>query len=123
VAETYERAARTDILERIPVRLRDEIVLVPVSDISSIVADGELLEITTTDKQRYVINYRLKDLEARLDEKVFFRLSRGAIVNIEAVKSVAPMPGGTYAITLRDGRELLSSRIQSKVLRARLLKL
>jgi two-component system, LytTR family, response regulator len=110
-------------LERIPVKKRDEIFLVPVAEIVSIVADGELLFITTSQKEKYSINFRLKDLEVRLDPKKFVRLSRGAIVNLDMIASISPMPGGTFLVTLKDGQELVSSRLQSKILRAQLLKL
>ena len=40
---TYESSTRPALLERIPVRRRDEIILVPVTTIASIVAEGELL--------------------------------------------------------------------------------
>src|SRR5207253_8171561 len=39
----YETSARAPYLERIPVRRRDEIVIVPVAQITSIVAEGQLL--------------------------------------------------------------------------------
>ncbi len=119
----YEENAGKTLLERIPVRLRDEILLVPVAEIISITADGELLHITNRGGKKYTINYRLKDIEARLDEKKFVRLSRGAIVNLEMIAKISPMPGGTYLIALTDGQEIASSRFQSRILREKLLKL
>jgi len=119
----YEETSRQILLERIPIRLREEILLVPVSDISSIVADGELLHLTNLQNKKYTINFRLKDLEARLDSKRFVRLSRSALVNLEAIARISPMPGGTYSVTLKNGQEISSSRLQSRVLREKLLKL
>ena len=110
-------------LERIPVKVREDILLVPVGEISSIVADGELLHLTTAKNQKYTINFRLKDLELRLDEKHFVRLSRGALANLNLIERVSPMPGGTYLVTMKNGQEIASSRLQSKVLRSRLFKL
>src|SRR5918994_1169352 len=80
-AADYDAATRIGYLERIPVRERSEIILVPVANIASVVADGELLHITTAGNDRYSINYRLKELESRLDPARFARLSRGTIVN------------------------------------------
>lgn len=120
---TYDEFERDEILERIPVRKRDEFVLVPVSDLASIIADGELLHITTNGNQRYDINFRLKDLEPRLDPRKFVRLSRGAIVNLDVVSHISPMPGGTYLVSLQNGQEVPASRLQSKILRAKLLRL
>jgi DNA-binding LytR/AlgR family response regulator len=122
-ASTYEESAGSGILERIPVRQREEIVLVPVNEIASIVADAELLHITTVNNKKYTINYRLKDLELRLDERKFVRLSRGAIANLDMISRISPMPGGIYQIILKNGQEITSSRLQSKILRTKLFKL
>ncbi len=121
--DDYERKNSNEKLERIPIKKRGEIFFVPVGEIASVIADGELLHITTAKNQRFVINFRLKDLEARLDADKFVRLSRGALANLEMFEKAAPMPNGVYQITLKNGQEILTSRQQSKILRDRLLKL
>jgi two-component system LytT family response regulator len=120
--EIYEES-KNEFIERIPVKLKDEIIFVNVSEIASIVADGELLHITNIRNQKYVINFRLKDIEAKLSPSKFIRLSRGALANIEMFEKISPMPGGTYQITMKNGQEISTSRLQSRVLRERLLKL
>jgi len=122
-AEIYDELKKPDVLERIPVRVRDEILLVPVGEIVSIVADGELLNITNAVNKKFVVNHRLKDLEARLAPEKFVRLSRGAIVNLDHIAKISPLPGGTYLVTLKNNHELSVSRLQSRVLREKLLKL
>lgn len=122
-ADDYDAATKPDYIERIPVRERSEIILLSVGSIASIIADGELLHITTAADERYSINYRLKELETRLDPAKFTRLSRGAIVNIEMISRVSPMPGGTFVITLKNGQKLQASRLQSRVLREGLLRI
>lgn len=119
----YEETARPPLLERIPVRHREEILLLPVSQIASITADGELLHLTLDSQERYTITYRLKDIELRLDSAQFVRLSRSAIVRINAIRSATPMPGGTYLVSLTNGQQLHSSRSQSRILREDLLRL
>ena len=121
--DTYESSARPPYLERIPVRHREEVVIVPVQQIASIVADGELLNITTTRNERHTITYRLKDLERMLDPARFIRLGRGTLANVDQIGKVAVMPGGTHVAILANGQKLPVSRIQSRVLRERLLKL
>lgn len=119
----YDETSQQKILERIPVRLRDEIILLPVREVVSIVADGELLNITTARNERYTINFRLKDLETRLDASKFVRLARGTLANIEFIQKVSPMPGGTYLVTLKNNQRLSASRLQSRILREQLLRL
>src|SRR3984885_13491438 len=45
--EDYDLVARPRYIERIPVRRSSEVVIVPVQQIASIVAEGELLHLTT----------------------------------------------------------------------------
>lgn len=110
-------------IERIPVRRRDDVILLPVASIVTIVAEGELLHLTTKSGERHTITYRLKDLEARLPAGGFIRLSRGALVCVDAIAKVSPMPGGTYVVTMADGQQLPVSRLRSRVVRDALLKL
>jgi two-component system, LytTR family, response regulator len=125
------RAAATDytalqpptLLRRIPVRKRDDIYLVPVDQLVSIVADGELLQLITRSGERHIITYRLKDLEARLDPAQFVRISRGTLLNIAMIQKVTPMAGGTYVAVLNNGAQHPVSRIRGRVLRDQLLKL
>jgi two-component system, LytTR family, response regulator len=121
--DAYEAAATPPYLERIPVRRRDEVVIVPVDHIASIVADGELLTITTVRNERHTITYRLKDLEQRLDPRRFIRLGRGTLANIDLITKVSMMPGGTHVAALSNGQKLPVSRLQSRILRQRFLKL
>ena len=110
-------------LERIPVRKRDDVVLVPVAQVVAAVADGELLHLTTAAGERHTITYRLKDLEMRLPRGQFVRLSRGALVRIDAIARISPMPGGTYVVTLANGAQLPVSRLRARELREQLLRL
>jgi two-component system LytT family response regulator len=121
--EAYELAARGPYLERIPVRRRDEIVIVPVQQVASIVAEGEILHIATVANDKFTITYRLKDLEARLDPERFIRLGRGTLANIDQIAKVSVMPGGTHVAILGNGQKLQVSRLQSRVLRERFLRL
>jgi two-component system LytT family response regulator len=117
------RSGAEPALRRIPVRRRDDIVFVAIDDVASVVADGELLWITTLGGERYTINYRLKDLEARMDGERFIRLSRSALVNADAITKVSPLPGGTYVVMLANKQQLGVSRIQARTLRETLLRL
>jgi two-component system LytT family response regulator len=122
-AAMYESTAPLPYLERIPVRGRDVVTLLPVRQIASIVADRELLRITTIKNEQHVITYRLKDLEARLDPTKFVRLGRGTLASVDLITKIHIVTGGGYLVTLANGQELEVSRIQSRVVRERLLKL
>jgi two-component system, LytTR family, response regulator len=121
--DAYETSAKLPYLQRIPIRQREEVLIVPVNQIASIVADGELLHITTVKNERHTINHRLKDLEQRLDSNQFIRLGRGTLANVDLITRVSVMPGGTHVALLSTGHELPVSRLQSRILRERFLKL
>jgi two-component system, LytTR family, response regulator len=121
--DAYETAIKPPYLERIPVRRREEVILVPVSQIASIVADGELLHLTTIRNERHTITYRLKDLEQRLNPSKFIRLGRGSLANIDVITKVGVLPGGTHVAFLSNGQKVQVSRLQSRTLRSRFLKL
>jgi two-component system LytT family response regulator len=121
--EQYDETVPRVPLERIPVRLRDEIHLVSVRDVASVVADGELLHIRTGQGDRHTISYRLRDLETRIASSRFIRLGRGVIVNLDMIKRIIPLPGGTYSVILSNTQEFKVSRIQSRIIREQLLRL
>jgi two-component system, LytTR family, response regulator len=112
-----ERAAHARYVRRIPIRRRDVITLLPVEQVLTVRADGELLHIVTHTGERHTLTHRLKDLEARLDPRHFIRLSRSALVNIDAIRRVTAMPGGTYTVTLANTQTLPVSRTRARVLR------
>jgi two-component system LytT family response regulator len=120
---TLETIQRRQHLDRIPVKKRDETCLLPVRQIASIVAERELLHLTTIANERYTICHRLHALEARLDPRRFVRLGRGTLAALDTIQRFSPLPGGTYEVYLTNGQVLQASRIQSRVLRDTLLRL
>ena len=122
-SRAIQHSGRRQYVERIPVRRRDEVVILQVRQIASAIAEGELLHLTTISNERYTISHRLHALEAKLDPRRFVRLGRGTLANLDVIVRVNPMPGGTYVVKLSNGQELQVSRIQSRILRETLLKL
>jgi two-component system LytT family response regulator len=70
--------------------------------------------------QQFELPPTLNELELRLDPRQFFRISRAVIVNLDAVKEVAPTAGGHGEVTLRDGMRLEVSRRRFRDLTERL---
>ena len=54
--DAVEPATRSGYLERIPVRRRDEIAIVPVKQLATLVAQGELVHLTTIKGERHTIS-------------------------------------------------------------------
>jgi DNA-binding LytR/AlgR family response regulator len=65
----------------------------------------------------------LPGAEERLDLNQFVRLGRGTLINIDAIVKVNVMPGGTHLALLSNGQRVPVSRLQSRAISERLLKL
>jgi two-component system LytT family response regulator len=62
------------------------------------------------DGAHYWMDPALNELEARLVPGRFFRISRAALINLNAVGEVYPMPGGSGEVLLKNGARLEVSR-------------
>ena len=93
--------------------------VVPARDVLSFVSEDGVTTLHTVD-QHYWMSPTLNDLDARVDARQFFRISRSAIVNLDAVREVAPTAGGHGEVTLRDGSKHEVSRRRFKELTERL---
>jgi two-component system LytT family response regulator len=83
--------------------------VVPAGDVLGFLSEGGLTKLQAAG-QHYWMQPTLNDLEARLDPRQFFRISRAAIVNLDAVREVAPLANGQGQVTLSDGTRLEVSR-------------
>lgn len=106
-------------LDRIPVRKRDRIVLVPVDDVDYVEADGPYEKVHAGGAV-HLIREGMASLEARLDPRRFARIHRSVIVNLDRVAAVEPTAGGDWALRLADGTTLRVSRTRADAVRRRL---
>ena len=88
-------------VERIPVEKAGRKVLVNVDEIYYVMAKDDYSYLHT-DTERYLSTISLAQLESRLEPSGFFRVHRRYLVNLDRVKEVVPMYGGTLLLTLRD---------------------
>jgi len=72
-------------------------------------SDGGLTKLVS-DSAQYWMDPTLNELEERLDPARFFRISRAALINLNAVGEVFPMPGGSAEVLLKNGERLEVSR-------------
>lgn len=96
-------------LDRIPVEMRGQLRVVPVSKIDFITASGPYAELHVADKT-FAVRERMQTLEEKLDPAVFFRVHRSAIVRLKLIDVILRASGGDYAVRLKDGTELPLSR-------------
>lgn len=97
-------AAKQVSSERISVEKGGKKVLVPAGDIRLIMAKDDY-SCLLTSTGHYLTTTSLAKLETRLVNDGFFRVHRRYIVNLDYIKEVETVTGGTLKITLRDGGE------------------
>ncbi|MFC4253945.1 response regulator [Altererythrobacter xixiisoli] len=93
----------------INVKDRGQIFRVDVDSIEHIEAAGDYMCIYTGDNS-LILRETMKDLERRLDPRVFQRVHRSTIVNLDQVRQVKPHTNGECFLVLESGAEVKVSR-------------
>ena len=107
-------------LDRIVLKARGRVRLLPVEEIAWIEADGVYVRLHTTDRAAHLHRALLRELEASLDPRRFVRIHRSAVVNLDFVAELQPDSHGEYAVLLRDRTALKLTRGYRPALEARL---
>lgn len=68
----------------------------------------------------YESTYRLYELDEKLRDKWFLRISKGMLVNLMKIRSIRPALNGRFSIILKSGEEVIVSRSYVKDLKAAL---
>ncbi len=96
-------------LERIPARVANRVILVPVAEIQWIEAADNYVRLHTSSGQ-YSVRETMNNLAEQLDPRQFARVHRSTIVNLGGVKELLALSSGDYAIVLASGVRLTLSR-------------
>lgn len=91
-------AARKDYKEKYIVRFNDRIVPLQTSNIAFVYSEEKNNYLTTFDGERYIIDSSLDVISDELNPSLFFRISRGCIVNTKAIQSIIKQAGGRLLI-------------------------
>ena len=85
---------------------------VPVKDIAYFVSDGRFVYLTTHTGNRYIVHYRMDELELLLDPAAFYRPNRSYIISVDAIEQIHPYFGARFKIRLKPStqEEILVSR-------------
>ena len=106
-------------LTRIVIRVAGHVFFVRASDIEWIEAADYCVRLHVQGKT-HVIRESMAGLENRLDPAHFFRIHRGAIVNLDRIKELQPYFKGEHVVVLQDGTRLKLSKSRRGDLEARL---
>jgi two-component system, LytTR family, response regulator len=105
-----------EYLQRIAVKTRHKIEVIPVNDISHIEADDDYVTIHT-DKEKYLKEKTMKYMESHLDPAQFVRVHRSYIVNINQIARLELYQKETYHVLLKNGASIRASTTGYKELK------
>ena len=102
----------------IPLRRGRKIVLMNPGDMHFLKSE-QGVTIVVTQTGEYWTHYTLTEIEAILDDQMFFRTHRSTIVNLSKIKEIVPAQSGVYDVFLTDAERTCVplSRDRARVLR------
>ena len=92
-----------------------EKVFLPINDIRWIDAAGDYMCVHTL-KETHVVRITMKKLVSQLDPKVFSRIHKSTLVNVNCIKSIKPLRNSESILDLGDDVQLKVSRNYSSSL-------
>ena len=114
-ASTAE-AFRIAFATKIPVPTFDRYKLIDFDDVICIEVEDRSTLLYTADKS-YPMNQPLEYFEKKLPPQKFLRVNRSCLIGLKHVKEVIIWFGNRFKIVMDNGREIISSREKSKLLK------
>ncbi len=95
--------------DRITVRHRDRILVLPAEDVDWIAAEDNYVRVHARGAS-HLLRESLSALEARLDPGRFVRIHRSTLVNLARIASLEPLAHGEFRVHLTTGTQVVLSR-------------
>lgn len=99
-----------EYLNRVIVKDKSSIKIVPVEDIKYIQAQDDYVMIYTMNHGSHLKQKTMKYYETHLDPEMFVRIHRSYIINIEVIKNIELLEKDSYEAHLKDGSKLPISK-------------
>ncbi len=96
-------------LDRIGIKSGGRIYFLKTEEIDWVEGYGDYLKLHAGSRS-HLIRDTVGNFHSKLDSKMFLRIHRSTIVNIERIKDIQPLFKGEYIITITSGISLKSSR-------------
>jgi len=96
-------------LNRIAIKTDDRTIFVKVEDIEYVESASNYV-VLCTPNGNHILRETLTNLEAKLPPKMFLRISRSVIVNLDAIKELQPGIQGEHIAILRSNKQLTMTR-------------
>lgn len=96
-------------LNRIAVKTGTQTLFVRIEEVDYVESAANYA-VLHTSTENHVLRETLTNLEGSFPPRLFLRISRSTLVNLERVKSLQAGTRGEYLVVLQNGRQLLMTR-------------
>lgn len=104
---------RQEYADHLSIPRSGRVLLVEISRIQWIEADGNVLQLHCGG-ETYELRNTLSALQKQLDPKLFIRIHRSTLVNIRYIREIQPWFNGHHIVVLKSGEQLRMSRYQQE---------
>jgi two-component system LytT family response regulator len=113
------RDAKPEYPDRIASRLGERLLFLDLSRVTHFQAEDKLT-FAISEGKAYCVDHGMGQLEKTLDPKRWVRIHRGRMVNVDWIKEVASLPGGSLCLRLKDAgnTELTVARDRARQFKA-----
>ncbi len=103
--------------ERFTVKVGEHIKMIKIKDVSCFYSFEKGSFLQTIDDRNYLVDYSLDELLEKLNPKIFFRVNRKFIINIESIKDIIAYSNSRLRIVLntKTDNEIIVSREKVKI--------
>jgi len=105
-----------EFLQRIAVKSRHKVSVIPVDEIIFLEAEGDYVMIHTKDA-KHLKEKTMKYFESHLDPSHYIRIHRSYIVNAKFIDRIEYYDKENYAVLLKNGAKLRASTTGYKILK------
>ncbi len=94
---------------RLVVRVKNDIKIIPVSEVSYFEAEDDYISIHTAEG-KYLKKMTMKQLEESMDPGKFARVHRSFMINLNEIAGIEPYERDSYLVKLRKGEKIPVSK-------------
>jgi two-component system LytT family response regulator len=109
----------TEYLQRIAVKSRHKVSVIPVNDVIYLEAEGDYVMIHTKDN-KHLKEKTMKYFETHLDPERFIRVHRSSIVNADHIHRLELYDKENYVVILKNNVSVKASSTGYKLLKEKL---
>jgi two-component system, LytTR family, response regulator len=110
---------RNPYLDRLVIKGQGRVFFMKISSLEWVEAYGNYVSIHASEKS-WLLRRTMQEMEAALDPRIFCRISRSAIVNLDRIRELIPIARGEHLVCLTGGRDLKLTRGYRERLEAQL---